>query len=63
MSHMPDTETHCHCGAAYNQAAVTGNTRAQYGGDHCAACGCEQYESLRCHGRMDAGTGEAVEDD
>lgn len=33
----PDTETTCHCGAAYN------------GSDHCPACGCEQYESLRCY--------------
>lgn len=31
-----DTETTCHCGAAYR------------GADHCPACGCEQYESLRC---------------
>lgn len=31
-----DTETHCHCGAAYN------------GSDHCPECGCEQYESGDC---------------
>lgn len=29
-----DTETTCHCGAAYN------------GSDHCPECGCEQYESI-----------------
>jgi hypothetical protein len=27
-----DTETHCHCGAAYR------------GSDHCPNCYCEQYE-------------------
>ncbi len=31
-----DTETHCHCGAEYR------------GSDHCAECGCEQYESDDC---------------
>jgi hypothetical protein len=35
---MTDTETTCHCGAAYE------------GSDHCPACGCEQYESLACFG-------------
>lgn len=29
-----DTETTCHCGAAYN------------GSDHCPECGCEQYETI-----------------
>jgi hypothetical protein len=29
-----DTETICHCGAAYN------------GSDHCPVCGCEQYETI-----------------
>jgi len=28
-----DTETRCHCGAAYA------------GSDHCGHCGCEQYET------------------
>ena len=32
MRHLTDTETHCHCGAAYN------------GSDHCPSCCCEQYE-------------------
>ncbi len=31
-----DTETNCHCGAAYD------------GSDHCPECGCEQYESGDC---------------
>jgi hypothetical protein len=35
---MTDTETTCHCGAAYE------------GSDHCPVCGCEQYESLGCFG-------------
>lgn len=41
---MTDTETTCHCGAAYD------------GSDHCPACGCEQYESLACFGTRDFGT-------
>jgi hypothetical protein len=36
-----DTEDHCHCGSHYN------------GSDHCPSCGCEQYESLACPGRME----------
>lgn len=31
-----DTYTTCHCGASYN------------GSDHCAECGCEQFESGDC---------------
>jgi hypothetical protein len=34
---MRTTETHCHCGAAFN------------GSDHCPACGCEQYEATCDH--------------
>jgi len=36
LRYEPDTETHCHCGAAYE------------GSDHCPSCGCEQYESYSC---------------
>lgn len=36
MQRLHDTETHCHCGSAYE------------GSDHCPECGCEQYESRHC---------------
>jgi hypothetical protein len=48
---MKDTETHCHCGAAYQ------------GADHCPACGCEQYESLACFGVRDFDTSPRSQDD
>lgn len=32
-----NTDTHCHCGAAYE------------GSDHCPECGCEQWESYCDH--------------
>lgn len=38
-----DTETHCHCSAAYN------------GSDHCPECGCEQYETYGCDDAPDIG--------
>jgi hypothetical protein len=45
----PDTETHCHCGAAYE------------GCDHCPECGCEQYETGDCgHVHLSAETREAL---
>ena len=37
---MRDSETTCHCGAAYE------------GSDHCPECYCEQYESGDCGHRV-----------